>query len=216
MSTADRPESWPVTRHEVLATGRVSDFVQDRITTPDGGSILRQYVTHPGAVAIIAWDEQDRIACVQQYRHPVQMALVEPPAGLLDGDHEVWLDAAVRELAEEALLAADQWRVLVDVFTTPGGCQESIRVYLATALRPAPRPDGFVVEGEEAHMDLGWVPRADLVEGILAGRLQSPSLVSGVLALETARLSGRLDRLRTPDAPWPARQVKEAQDRRLG
>ena len=62
----------------------------------------RQYLLHPGAVGVIAWDDADRIAVVRQYRHPVGFQLVEPPAGLLDADDESWLAAAQRELAEEA------------------------------------------------------------------------------------------------------------------
>lgn len=79
-------------------------------------------------------------------------------------------------------------------------------MYLARDVRPASRPDGFVLEGEEAHMTWEWVPRQDVVDAILAGRAQSPSLVSGVLALEAARLAGRLDSLRPADAEWPTRQ----------
>ncbi|MDR1513932.1 MAG: ADP-ribose pyrophosphatase, partial [Propionibacteriaceae bacterium] len=70
---------------------------------------------------------------------------------------------------------------------------------------PAPRPEGFVLEGEEALMGVAWAKLEDLVEGVLAGRLQCPTMVSGVLALRTAQLTGSLDRLRLADAPWPAR-----------
>lgn len=204
---ADEPMKWPVTDREVLGTGRVSSFVEETISTPSGEEIVRQYVTHPGAVAIVAWREDtDDIAVLRQYRHPVGMELVEIPAGLLDVDGEDYLLAAQRELAEEVELAADRWHVLVDIFTTPGACEESLRMYLARDVRPASRPDGFVLEGEEAHMTWEWVPRQDVVDAILAGRAQSPSLVSGVLALEAARLAGRLDSLRPADAEWPARQ----------
>lgn len=201
----DRPEAWTIDEHRVLGTGRVCSFVEDDIVPPSGERFTRQYLTHPGAVAVIALDEDDRVAVVHQYRHPVAMKLVEPPAGLLDAEGESFLAAAQRELAEEALLKADDWRVLVDIFTTPGGCEESIRIYLARGLSAAPRPDGFVVEDEEAHMDISWVGLDELVEQILAGHIQSPSMVSGAMALQAARLSGRLDQLRAADAPWPAR-----------
>ncbi|MEL4506297.1 NUDIX hydrolase [Luteococcus sp. H138] len=203
----DRPEAWQIDAHRVLGTGRVCSFVEDDITPPSGEQFTRQYLTHPGAVAVMALDEQNRVAVVHQYRHPVAMKLVEPPAGLLDADGESFLSAAQRELAEEALLKADDWRVLVDIFTTPGGCEESIRIYLARALSAAPRPDGFVVEDEEAHMDISWVDLDELVDEIFAGNVQSPSMVSGALALQTARLSGRLEELRPADAPWPARDI---------
>ncbi len=203
----DEPMSWPVRSRTVLGEGRVSAFVDEEIETPSGDLIARQYLTHPGAVAVVAWDEEaDRIAVLRQYRHPVRMELVEIPAGLLDLDGESWVTAAQRELAEEAELAADRWDVLVDMCTTPGACEESLRIFLARDLRPAARPDGFVLEGEEAHMSWGWVDRGELVSAILDGRCQSPTLVAGVLALETSRLAGRLQGLRSPDADWPIRR----------
>lgn len=202
----DEPMKWPVGSREVLGTGRVSSFVEEQIDTPSGDTITRQFITHPGAVAVVAWrEDEDQIAVLRQYRHPVGMELVEIPAGLLDVDGEEWLLGAQRELAEEIELAAGRWDVLVDITTTPGSSEESLRIYLARDVRPAPRPDGFVLEGEEAHMTWEWVSRQDLVDEILAGRCQSPSLVSGVLAFETARLSGRLDALRPAHAEWPIR-----------
>ncbi|MDO5677901.1 MAG: NUDIX hydrolase [Propionibacteriaceae bacterium] len=202
----DQPKKWPVASRVELGTGRVSSFVEEEIETPSGEMITRQFITHPGAVAVVAWREDtDDIAVLRQYRHPVGMELVEIPAGLLDVDGEGFLLAAQRELAEEIELAADRWHTLVDFLTTPGACEESLRVYLARDVRTAPRPDGFVLEGEEAHMTWEWVPRQELVDAILAGRCQSPSLVSGVLALETARLAGRLAELRPADAEWPIR-----------
>jgi ADP-ribose pyrophosphatase len=212
---ADQRELWPVLDHRVLAYGNVCDFVVDSVRTPDGGSMSRQYTLHPGAVGVIAWDGDDRIAVVLQYRHPVAHQLVEPPAGLLDQDGEDYLSAAQRELAEEAGLAAADWRVLVDLFTSPGATQESVRIFLARELAPAPAPDGFVAESEEAAMETAWATRADLVEAILAGRVQNPVLVAGVLALEAARAGGRLDELRPADAAWPARTARHAQNLEL-
>lgn len=202
----DEAMAWEVVSREVLGTGAVTTFVDETIRTPSGEAISRQFITHPGAVAVVAWDEQaDSIACLRQYRHPVGMELVEIPAGLLDEEGESWVDAARRELAEEVELAADRWDVLVDMATTPGACEETLRIYLARDLSPATRPDGFILEGEEAHMSWDWIDRAELVDAILAGACQSPTLVAGVMALETARLLDRLPRLRSTSAPWPAR-----------
>lgn len=212
---ADRPMVWPVAGHVVLGHGRISDFVNDTVVTPDGSRMERQYTLHPGAVGVIAWDADDRVAVVRQYRHPVGFQLVEPPAGLLDSDGETWLAAARRELAEEVGLEAGSWQVLVDLFTTPGANQESLRIYLARDLADTDAPDGFVADHEEADMEVCWAARADLVDAVLAGRLQNPTMVAGILALEVARLSGRLDDLRAADAAWPARAVREAHDRSL-
>ena len=57
------------------------DLDRDWVPTPDGEQMHRQYLLHPGAVAVIALDENDRIVVVRQYRHPVGFQLIEPPAG---------------------------------------------------------------------------------------------------------------------------------------
>lgn len=190
----------------MLGAGAISSFVNDEVVTPSGDTVKRQFLTHPGAVCVVAWDEEaDTIACLHQYRHPVGLELVEIPAGLLDEDGEEWLHAAQRELAEEAELAAGRWQVLVDICPTAGASQESQRIYLARDLAHTNRPDGFELEGEEAEMTWEWLDRAALLDAVLDGRCQSQSLVTGLLALETARLSGRLDALRESDAAWPIR-----------
>ncbi len=206
MSISDASLNWEVRRRDVLGSGAVSSFVDDQVVTPSGDVVQRQFVTHPGAVCIVAWDEEaDTIACLHQYRHPVGMELVEIPAGLLDEEGEEWLHAAQRELVEEAELSAGRWQVLVDVCPTAGASQESQRIYLARDLVHTNRPEGFELEGEEAEMTWEWLDRSALLEAVLDGRCQSQSLVTGLLALETARLSGRLDTLRAPDAAWPIR-----------
>ena len=204
--------SWPVTESTVLAHGAITDFVQDEIRTPDGSTVKREYVKHPGAVAVIALDDQERVALVRQYRHPVRHRLVEPPAGLLDVEGEDYLVGVQRELAEEVDLAAGRWHVLVDLFSTPGILGESLRIYLARDLSTASAPEDFVREGEEADMDVVWASLTDLVDAVLAGQLHSPSLVSGVLAAEVSRQRGWAS-LRPADAPWPARESLLAAER---
>jgi ADP-ribose pyrophosphatase len=94
--------------------------------------------------------------------------------------------------------------VLTDVYTTPGGCDEAVRVFLARGLSEA---DGerFEVEDEEADMEHARVPVDELVRGVLAGELHNNCLVVGVLALVAARSGEGIDALRPAQAPWPAR-----------
>ena len=204
---ADAPLSWPIEQSTTLAEGRVGRFVRDRVRTPDGEVMTRDCVRHPGAVGVIAMDDQNRVALVRQYRHPVAYRLVEPPAGLLDVDGDDYLLAAQRELAEEVGLGARTWHVLVDVFTSPGILGEAIRVYLARGLSVAAAPDGFLHEEEEAHMDIVWADLDDLVSAVLAGRVQNPTLDCGVLAAWTARQRDGWTSLRSADAPWAARDL---------
>jgi ADP-ribose pyrophosphatase len=171
---------------------------------PDGSTARRDYQTHPGSVAVLALDDQDRVVLVRQYRHPVRQKLWEIPAGLLDMPGENPLAAAQRELQEEAHIKAEDWRVLTDVYTSPGGTDEAVRIFLARGIAEA--GGDFVAEAEEADMQLDRAPVDELLAGVLAGRLHNNCLVLGVLALQAARATeGGLDALRPGDAPWPAR-----------
>src|SRR5512133_2753320 len=102
----DVPLAWPVESSTVLARGKITSYVQDQVRMPDGQLILREYLRHPGAVGVIALDDQDRVALVRQYRHPVRHRLIEPPAGVLDVEGEGYWASVKRELAEEVGLAA--------------------------------------------------------------------------------------------------------------
>ncbi|GAA2102563.1 NUDIX hydrolase [Microlunatus panaciterrae] len=202
----DAATAWQVQSTDVLAEGQVTTYIEDAVLTPDGERMRRQYLRHPGAVGVIALDEDDRVALVRQYRHPVRHRLIEPPAGLLDVDGEDYLVGARRELAEEVDLGATDWRVLVDIFTSPGMAAESLRIYLARGLHAADAPEDFSRNHEEAHMDTVWASLDDLVDAVLAGDLHNPVLVMGILAAAVARSRGGFDTLRPADAPWPARE----------
>ena len=204
---ADSAASWPVTRTELLGEGRIARFFSDDVQTPDGGSMTREYLRHPGAVVVIALDDEDRVVLVRQYRHAVRHRLLEPPAGLLDVAGEDYLAAAKRELAEEVGLAAGRWNVLVDVFSTPGIMGEPVRVYLARDLTAVQPPDGFTKVDEEAEMDVVLAQLDDLVDAVLAGRVHNPNVVYGALAAARARDADGFASLRPADAPWPAREA---------
>ena len=178
----DEPADWSVVAERVLGSGKFTSLLQDDILAPDGSTLSREYLKHPGAVGIIALDDAERVAVIRQYRHPVRHRLIEPPAGLLDKPGEDPLAAAKRELAEEVGLVAGSWQPLVDLFTTPGIIGERLRLFLAHDLAPVDAPDGFVKEGEEIEIELSWAALDDLVDAVLAGELHNPTMVSGVLA----------------------------------
>jgi ADP-ribose pyrophosphatase len=170
---------------------------------PGGGIATRDVVVHPGAVGIIAMNRRGEILLLRQYRHPVGRYLWEPPAGLLDIAGEDPLAAARRELHEEAHLEADRWDVLVDAFTTPGGSEEAVRIYLAREVRESTQVR-FVGEDEEADMPNRWVPLNDAVAAVLAGQLHNPLAIMGILALATHAATSYVS-LRPSGAPWPER-----------
>lgn len=184
--------------------GRVVALRTDQVRMSDGSVAARDIVEHPGAVAVAALDELGRIVLVRQYRHPVREFLDELPAGLLDVEGEPALDAARRELAEEAGLGAVVWHTLVDVYTTPGGSDEAVRIYLARGLSAAAAEDGFVLQDEELQLTVTRVPLAHAVQRVLAGDITNSLAVAGILAAARVVDDGDAG-LRAPDAPWPGR-----------
>ena len=121
---------------ETVYEGRVISLRRDTVAMPGGGDSVREVVHHPGAVAVVALDDEDRVVLLRQYRHPVGEHLWELPAGLRDADGEPPLETAKRELAEEALLAAGRWSLLATVYSSPGFCDEQVLIYLAEDLSP--------------------------------------------------------------------------------
>jgi ADP-ribose pyrophosphatase len=185
-------------------SGRVVSLVSDEIVLPGGGSSVRDYVVHPGAVAVAALDDAGRIVLLRQYRHPVRADLWELPAGLLDVAGEPALETARRELWEEADLRAAEWHVLADLLTSPGGSDEAIRVYLARELSTVDETERHTREAEEAVMTIEAVGLDTAVDMVLDGTIQNATCAAGVLAAARARDTGFAG-LRPADAPWAAR-----------
>lgn len=204
MTIKDIPEEWEIRATSTPFRGNKTSVRTDEVVMPGGTAVTRDYQVHPGSVAVLALDDTDRVLVLRQYRHPVRHKLWEIPAGLLDVPGENPLHAAQRELYEEAHVKAEDWRVLTDVYTTPGGCDEAVRIFLARGLSEA-EGERFEVEDEEADMELARVPLTDLVRGVLAGELHNNCLVVGALSLAAARAGDGLDALRPALAPWPAR-----------
>ncbi|OIK03888.1 NUDIX domain-containing protein [Streptomyces monashensis] len=204
MTIRDIPEEWEIRATDTPFVGNKTSVRTDDVVMPDGSVVRRDYQVHPGSVAVLALDEEDRVLLINQYRHPVRHKLWEIPAGLLDVPGENPLHAAQRELYEEAHVKAGDWRVLTDVYTTPGGCDEAVRVFLARELAEA-EGERFEAEHEETDMEYARVPVDELVRRVLAGDVHNNCLVVGVLSLVAARSGDGLDALRPADAPWPAR-----------
>jgi ADP-ribose pyrophosphatase len=182
MQPADEPQSWPVASTEVVGEGLLVRLRVDRLIDGDA-TFGRDVMEHPGAAAIVALDEDERVLTVRQYRHAAQGRLVEIPAGLLDVDGESPLEAARRELREEGLVDAASWQHLFTLVPQPGISTERVHVFLAQDISPATLPDGFEAEHEEAAMTREWVPLAELVDAVLAGKVANALTVAGSLAV---------------------------------
>ena len=176
----DEPADFSVTARQTVFEGRVWNVVSETFDY-NGQLLTRDFVAHTGAVAVAALNDAGELFMIRQYRHPVRKFLWELPAGLTDMAGESNLDAAKRELAEEAGLQASTWQSLQTFHTTPGGNDESIEVFLATGLSEV--TTDFVREGEESDMQGRWVALDEAILSVQNSDIQNPAAVVAILAL---------------------------------
>lgn len=200
--------SFDVVDSEILVEAPIIALRRDHVRMPGGRIAAREIVEHFGAVAIVARDTDGRICLLRQWRQTAGDRLLELPAGLLDIDGEDPLDAARRELAEEAGVAAASWSLLTDIFTSPGFAEETVRIFLAEGLYDVDRPDP---EDEEADMSVSWIGLDDAVDMVLRGDVSNAIAVAGILAAAATVGSGRERRQATE--PFPIRPHRLPQRR---
>lgn len=188
------------TSSRILHQGNIFALRVDDVRMPGGNTVKREVVEHYGAVAVVAMDDDDNIPMIYQYRHPFGRRLWELPAGLLDAGGEAPQVTAARELQEEAGLAARNWQVLVDLDSTPGFSDESVRVYLATGLTDVDRP---AAHDEEADITMRWYPIAEAVRLVFSGQIVNAIAVAGILAAHA--VAQRSGQPRPVDAEWTDR-----------
>jgi len=156
---------------------------------PDEDAFTRVVLEHPGAVVILALDEDERVLCLRQYRHPVRQRMIELPAGLLDVAGEEPQATAERELLEEAGLRARTWTSLGWSYSSPGISAEVVHYFLARDLETADRGD-FVAAHEEADMEVVWVPFDELLAATRDGRVHDAPVIIAVLTAQERGLVG--------------------------
>jgi ADP-ribose pyrophosphatase len=165
--------------------GRYLDVRVDEIVTPDGKRSSRDIIGHPGAVAMVALDGEQRVLMVRQFRLAAGRTLLEIPAGTLDRGSDGSLEdpdlAAPRELEEETGFRAATWRRLGSFWTAPGFATELMYLYLATELAPA---DGNrLAPDEDERLELERVPWRDAVAMAERGEIADAKTLVGLFWL---------------------------------
>jgi 8-oxo-dGTP pyrophosphatase MutT (NUDIX family) len=173
-----------VKNRQIAFHGKIWDVVSKTFDF-QGEELTREYIQHPGAVAVLAINKQDEVLLIKQYRAPVNQYLYEMPAGLRDAEDENDIEAAKRELAEEADYQAQTWTHLHSFYTTPGSSSEVIEIFLAQDLSPTGH--SFDRTSEEKGMVPIWVPFAEVLESVMQSKTKSPTLVVAVLSLAARR-----------------------------
>jgi ADP-ribose pyrophosphatase len=182
----DDPLEEQVTASEVVHRGRYMEFRVETIVRADGTTGTRDVVRHPGAIAVIALDDDGRLLMVRQWRIPARQAMLEIPAGTLDVHDGVTEDpdlAARRELEEETGHRAATWRKLAAFWTAPGFTSELMHLYLATDIAGATDGD-LLAPDEDERLELRHVPLAEAVAMVETGEIRDAKTILGVLWLD--------------------------------
>jgi ADP-ribose pyrophosphatase len=145
---------------ESLHKGKHVDFVSKRYRRADGTEVEREVIEHPGSVAVLAYDEEFAYLVAQPREAVEEDELLEIPAGTLDVEGEDELECAKRELAEEAELRAQHWRLLHVVYPSPGFLSEKVTIFEATGLSPAKGERDDDEEIEIVHLSLAEIDQA--------------------------------------------------------
>lgn len=163
---------------QTVYQGRLLHVKVDQVTLPDGQVTGREYIIHPGAVAIVPWLDTGEVVLVRQFRYPLRQDFFELPAGKIDTG-EAALTCGRRELREETGYEAAHWHLLAKIHPCIGYSNEQITFYLAEGLRQR----GHCRDADE-FLDVFSVPLADAMEWIRDGRITDGKTVTGLLWAE--------------------------------
>ena len=190
----DDPLEEHVVERRLIHRGRYLEFRVDTIERADGSRGTRDVVGHPGAIAVLALDDEGRLLLVRQWRIPAERAMLEIPAGTLDVHDGVTEDpdvAARRELEEETGSRAGSWRKLAEFWTAPGFATELMHLYLATGLTSATGDDRLAPD-EDERLELSRVTVDEALTLVDRGEISDAKTILGVLWLDRLRRAGEL------------------------
>jgi ADP-ribose pyrophosphatase len=176
------------TAREELLKGHFLHIVRDIVRLPDGASATREYVLHPGAVAIVPLLDDGRIVLERQYRHPTRQVHVEIPAGKLDAG-EGALACGQRELLEETGYVAREWAYAFTMYPTVAYSDEAIEIWFARGLehRGARLDQGEFLDVIAATPEefLGWVREGKVNDSkTLASAIWIQNVLAGIWKLD--------------------------------
>jgi ADP-ribose pyrophosphatase len=162
-----------------IYNGVVFEIIKDECEYISSGTkTIREVAIHHGGAVIVPLFDDGTILLIKQFRYPLQKEIIELPAGKLFQNEEP-LDCAKRELEEETGYAANDWKHLISIFTTPGFCSEELHIYLAQQLSPA--PNGRQLEEGEEGMELIRISLNEAVEKIMKKEIVDGKTISGIM-----------------------------------
>lgn len=163
---------------ELMYRGSFIQVRKDKVRLPDGAEASREYVVHPGAVAVLALLDNGNLVMERQYRYPAQREFLEIPAGKIDHGED-GLVTGQRELLEETGYVAREWIYLTTTWPCIGYADERIEYYLARGLT---RQQRNLDHGE--FLEVFEMPLTQGIEWVRTGRINDSKTIIGLLWLE--------------------------------
>ena len=158
--------------------GHFIEVHKDKVRLPDGSLSTREYIKHPGAVAILALLDNGNLVMERQYRYPAQQEFIELPAGKID-DGEETLKTAQRELLEETGYVAQEWIYLSTAWPCIGYADERMEYYLARGLSHVGRQ---LDEGE--FLEVFELSLTEAIDWVRLGKISDSKTIVGLFWLE--------------------------------
>ncbi|MEG0529256.1 MAG: NUDIX hydrolase [Bacilli bacterium] len=162
-------------KENYIYNGKIINLRKDDIVLPDGNNAIREIVEHPGGVGIIAINDKNEVALVNQFRYPYKKVILEIPAGKKDSKTEKPVECAIRELKEETGVEAKNYIFLGNIYPTPGYCEEIIDIFLATDLTYGEcKPD------EDEFLEVKYINIDKIVSMIMSNEISDAKTIIGV------------------------------------
>ena len=168
----------------VMYDGNFITVCKDNVLLPDGSTSTREYITHPGAVAMLALLDNGKLVMERQYRYPLHREIIELPAGKIDEGEDI-LRCAQRELLEETGYVASEWTHLTTAWPCVGYADERIEYFLARGLKH----EGSKLDDGE-FLEVFELSLAEALEWVRDGRINDSKTIVGLFWLEKALKEG--------------------------
>lgn len=171
---------------QLIFDGKVLHVYKDIIGLPNGGTSMREYCRHGGAVCVVPLTDKGEVVCVRQYRYALSRVTLEIPAGKLDSPDEIHEEAALRELREETGYRCGKLTPIGDLATSPALLTEIIYMYLAEDLT-----EGETDPDEDEFIEFVKIPLDEMVDMIIRGEIQDSKTQAAVLKVWAMKQKGK-------------------------